>query len=317
MSLLVKVLAYLGAIYGSILTYKLLRLITFWTRTGSLPRYKYKHSNQDPWAFITGSSDGIGLALAQELASSSFNIILHGRNPIKLEAAKKTILSEFPSVQVRYVVTDVCIPGDNLLVKIQEIVDELKDLHITVLINNVGGPAPKMNPLFKPFWQTAAWEIDDQLAMNVRFTCHLTSLLIPLFLQKSKPALIINISSRANVGLPYLAMYSGGKGFIDSWTVSLRREMQTEGKDIEVLCVVPMKVTGTSFRKEKSEWMMPDSRTFARGTLNRIGGDQAVTEGYWSHGIMSFVTGSLPEWILMKVIVKAMAEEAEKDKKRE
>lgn len=314
---LIKILAYIGYIYGVLLTFKLFRFITYWTRTGSLVRYKYKHNNQDPWAFITGSSDGIGLGLAQELASSGFNIVLHGRNHTKLEAAKKSILSDFPSIQVRYVVADVCTPGDKLLVKIQEIVEELKDLHITILINNVGGPAPKMDPLFKPIWQTAAWEIDDQLAMNVRFTCHLTSLLIPLFLQKSKPTLIINISSGADVGLPYVAMYSGGKGFIDSWTISLRREMQVEGKDIEVLCVRPMKVTGTSFRKEKSEWMMPDSRKFARGTLNRIGGDRAVTEGYWTHGIMDWVTGSLPEWILMKVIVKAMREEAEKDKKRE
>jgi len=316
MSPLIKILASLGAIYGATLTFQVLRFISFWTRTGSLARYKYKHNNQDPWAFVSGSSDGIGLGLAQELASSGFNIILHGRNPTKLEAAKNSILSEHPNIQVRYIIADICLPGNQLLTKIQEIIDQLKDLHLTILINNVGGPAPNQDPLYKTLDKTAAWEIDDQIAMNIRFTCHLTSSVIPLLIKNSKPALIMNIGSITDTGLPYVAMYSGSKGFINSWTLSLRREMKGEGRDLEVLCVKPMKVTGTSFRSEKPDWRMPDSRTFARSTLNRIGGERGVTEGYWGHGIMANILKRLPERVLLAMLVKNIRKEAEQDKKR-
>lgn len=312
----IKILASLGAIYGATLTFKLLRFLSFWTRTGSLSRYKYKHNDQDPWAFVTGSSDGIGLGLAQELANDGFNIVLHGRNPTKLEAAKKAILFEHPNIQVRYIIADVCIPGDGLLTKIQEIKEQLQDLHLTVLINNVGGPAPNMDPLYKTIDKTVGWEIDDQIAMNIRFTCHLTSTIIPLLIKNNKPALIMNIGSITDAGLPYVAMYSGTKGFINSWTMSLRREMKAEGRDLEVLCVKPMKVTGTSFRVEKSTWNMPDPRTFGRSTLNRIGGSRGCTEGYWGHGIMANVVSRLPEKLLMFLLVKNIREEAGKDKKR-
>ena len=37
------------------------------------------------WAVVTGSTDGIGMALAFELASKGLHLILVGRNPTKLK----------------------------------------------------------------------------------------------------------------------------------------------------------------------------------------------------------------------------------------
>lgn len=89
----------------------------------------------------------------------------------------------------------------------------------------------------------------------------------------------MNIGAGAKAGLPYLAMYSGTKGFVDSWTVALAREMKAEGRDVGVLCVTPMKVTGTSTRKEVVTFTMPDTRMFARTTLGRVGGGRILTAG--------------------------------------
>ncbi|MEL6948347.1 MAG: SDR family oxidoreductase [Pseudomonadota bacterium] len=43
------------------------------------------------WALITGSSQGIGFALANGLAKAGANIILNGRDPAKLDAAAETL----------------------------------------------------------------------------------------------------------------------------------------------------------------------------------------------------------------------------------
>ncbi|MBN2823919.1 MAG: SDR family NAD(P)-dependent oxidoreductase, partial [Campylobacterales bacterium] len=52
----------------------------------------FKQQNNKPVAFITGSSRGIGYAIAYALAQSGFDIVLHGKNNSKhLQQAKETI----------------------------------------------------------------------------------------------------------------------------------------------------------------------------------------------------------------------------------
>ena len=41
---------------------------------------------------ITGSTDGIGLETAKLLVSQGHHVLLHGRNPKKLEQVQKTLL---------------------------------------------------------------------------------------------------------------------------------------------------------------------------------------------------------------------------------
>jgi hypothetical protein len=64
-----------------------------------LPRYL--HAPGFSWALVTGSTSGVGLALASELCSRGFNVILHGRNQAKLEDVRSKLLIEFPSRQSR------------------------------------------------------------------------------------------------------------------------------------------------------------------------------------------------------------------------
>ncbi|MFS8017268.1 putative very-long-chain 3-oxoacyl-CoA reductase [Helianthus anomalus] len=58
------------------------------------------------WALVTGSTDGIGKALAFELAKQGLNIILVGRNPSKLETVSTEIKSKFEKTQIKEVVFD-------------------------------------------------------------------------------------------------------------------------------------------------------------------------------------------------------------------
>lgn len=106
MAVVTQVLTWLGAVCASILALRLYNFIRLYTRSSDLERYRHKEGHKEPWALITGSSDGIGLAFAYELASAGFNVILHGRNLSKLENAKKSIAQEHPSRSIRIIVAE-------------------------------------------------------------------------------------------------------------------------------------------------------------------------------------------------------------------
>ena len=50
---------------------------------------------KDSWAIVTGCTDGIGKALALELAKRGFNIYLLGRDPKKLQDTQKEIEKDY------------------------------------------------------------------------------------------------------------------------------------------------------------------------------------------------------------------------------
>ena len=59
----------------------------YWGTKVSIERYGPKGT----WAVVTGATDGIGKAIAFELASRGFNIVLVSRNAEKLNATAKEI----------------------------------------------------------------------------------------------------------------------------------------------------------------------------------------------------------------------------------
>lgn len=207
-----SILTLIGALWVSVMAYKFVSFLHLHLRSSSLHRYAHKRGDDQPWALVTGSSDGIGLGFAHELARAGFNIILHGRNRAKLEDRKKALAQEFPKTDIRFIVADVCDDAP-MEKKVDLVVDQLKGLHLTVLVNNVGGPPPRMEPLYKSMDAYTPNEIEGMLDMNIRFTAHLTRCVVPILNRDKKPGLIINTGSAADMGLPWLSMYAGAKGF--------------------------------------------------------------------------------------------------------
>jgi 17beta-estradiol 17-dehydrogenase / very-long-chain 3-oxoacyl-CoA reductase len=311
-------LLYLGTLYLLTILYRLLRFIHLYTRTGSLSRYHYTSpSSSPPWALITGSSDGIGLGFAHELAAKNFNIILHGRNPVKLSNIQSLLSTQYPNVQFKVVVADSSLTGPEMLTDIERIVDSLKGVHLTVLVNNVGGPPPGMSPLYTTFGESKVKDIDATIALNIRFTALLTNKILPLWKDTSSPRLILNVGSIAEIGAPLAAVYGGTKAWITSWTKGMRREMKGEGRDVEVLAVLPLLVTGVSFRKKEAGVMLPDIRMFARNCLRLVGCGRAVVLGWWVHAIEVWLFDLVPAGILDWVLWDMVKKEEAVDKKRD
>jgi NAD(P)-dependent dehydrogenase (short-subunit alcohol dehydrogenase family) len=82
-------------------------------------------------AFISGSTQGIGFAIAQALAGEGVNVTLHGRDRIRLDRAIAVLQHEAPATTVTGVVADFAHPA-----QVDRVAVGLGKLDI--LINNVG-----------------------------------------------------------------------------------------------------------------------------------------------------------------------------------
>ena len=85
---------------------------------------------------VTGASDGIGKALAFELVKRKFKVILIARNYDKLKKVSQEIQRNYKDATLKIIVYDFTETSTSRYVN--EIHERLKDLDISIIINNVG-----------------------------------------------------------------------------------------------------------------------------------------------------------------------------------
>ncbi|MDX1521838.1 MAG: SDR family NAD(P)-dependent oxidoreductase [Anaerolineae bacterium] len=173
--------------------------------------------------FITGGGSGIGLALAEAFLSLNNTVIICGRNPKKLAAAK----TQFPALHpIRCDLTDEA----DVRRTVEQLKTDFNDLN--VLVNNAG-----MLHMYDFFRESNGLEkIEREISTNLTAPIQLTKRLLPVLAQNPEAA-IINVSSGlAYVPMAGAAVYCATKAALHSWTRSLRHQLaQTPVKVFEVL----------------------------------------------------------------------------------
>jgi 17beta-estradiol 17-dehydrogenase / very-long-chain 3-oxoacyl-CoA reductase len=277
-----------GALSLLTILYKLVHLFYPYIRAGSLQKY---NKNGNAWALVTGSSDGIGQAIAYELCSKGFNIILHGRNLRKLSSVQSTLSAAFPRTQFRLFVADATASTSVNSAAIQEFIVTITDLNLTVLVNNVGG-AGVLAAAFTTFAEHKSKEIDDLISLNIYFTLHLTHALLPV-LARQPSALIMNTGSTSQTGMPYISVYSPTKAYINAWSNALSMELEAEGLNIEIITVMSGN-TQTGQDTRAANLFRPTANTFAKAALGKVGCGRTVVTGYFWHAAQSGAMDLLP-----------------------
>jgi 17beta-estradiol 17-dehydrogenase / very-long-chain 3-oxoacyl-CoA reductase len=284
---------------------KILSFAWLYLRPSSLRRYRKDHwdSRDGNWALVTGASDGIGQAFASELCEQGFNVVLHGRNSRKLERVQEELNQRFPKSQTDILVFDANLSPSSSMEK--EILAKLHGLKLSVLINNIGGTTgvQSRSETYSTIDKHTVEAIDGIININARFTSQITRLLLPLLLKRPR-SLILNVSSAAEWGMPYISVYAGTKAYITAWTKALKAEMMAEKRRVEVLGIVVGSVQTTS-NSQPPNIFHPTARTFARSTMDRVGCGKASVYGYFPHALQG-VFLSLPEWMARRVIISTM-----------
>lgn len=178
---------------------------------------------------ITGSSGGIGLAIAKQLASEGSQITLVARNADKLSE----MVSELDGTGHQYIQADLSLQDG-----VDKIVDHLSESSYDVLINNAGVG------LYGHFEELALETQMSMLALNINALVALSY----AFLKTAKSGnTLMNVGSVLGISsFAGAAAYAGTKGFVIKFSESLWYEFKD--RNIHIIAFCPG-VTATNFHQ--------------------------------------------------------------------
>ncbi|MEX2805314.1 3-oxoacyl-[acyl-carrier-protein] reductase [Streptococcus sp. H31] len=216
---------------------------------------------QNKNAFITGSTRGIGLAVAHKFAALGANIVLNGRSAIGEE-----LLAEFASYDVKVIAVsgDVSDYADAKRM-VQQAQGELGN--IDILVNNAGITNDKL------MLKMTEADFETVLKINLTGAFNMTqSVLKPM--TKARQGAIINMSSvvglTGNVGQ---ANYAASKAGLLGFTKSVAREVAARGVRVNAIAPGFIESDMTDAIPDK----MKDSM-LAQIPMKRIGKAEEVAE---------------------------------------
>ena len=179
-----------------------------------------------PSIVITGASDGIGRALALEMAKRGYTLGLCARRLDKLKALKQHILKEYPGCAVDVAELDV-----SDYAKIGPVLRKFKDDLGTLDIVLANAGIARAGKVGKAPWQQHVEVINT----NVNGALVTLSEALKIFREQGHGHLVGTSSVAAFRGLPNNAAYSASKAALATFMEAIRAETVNETIDVTVL----------------------------------------------------------------------------------
>ncbi|KAF4530479.1 hypothetical protein B566_EDAN014681 [Ephemera danica] len=243
------------------------------------------------WAVVTGSTDGIGKAYAQELARRGVNIILISRNLERLSKVAEELEYEF-GVETKIIQADFS-DGKQIY---EQISRELGDIEVGILVNNVGVILPYPMDI-EDMSEDQVW---SHINVNIGAATMMCKMLVKPMKERRRGA-IVNISSISGMGpTPYLSVYGATKAYMDSFSQALNYECRSSGVTVQTLTpgYVNTQMVSYSPSLKRGGLLVPSAAVFAKNAILTMGVSNKTT-GYWSHGLEYWFFSVLPSWVWM------------------
>ena len=195
---------------------------------GALPGAKSRTAANwsGKWALITGASAGIGVALAEELASGGTNLVLTARRKDRLaELARRLSTTHKISTEV----FPANLVDSNAPEEIFAFTKE-KGIEIELLINNAGFGQ------YGEFHSIEKQRLLDMVQLNCHAVVHVTRLYLPEMVARHSGDILILASTASFQAVPYISTYAATKAFDLLFAEGLAEEMKPYGIHVCALC---------------------------------------------------------------------------------
>ncbi|MAD96459.1 MAG: short-chain dehydrogenase [Flavobacteriaceae bacterium] len=194
-------------------------------------------------AIVTGSSKGIGKAIAKGLAQMGATVVISSRN----QAACDEVVAEFEKDGLK-AVGIACHIGkeDQRKALVDQVVDSLG--RIDVLVNNAA-----INPVYGPIENVEPEIFDKIMDVNVKAPWALSNLVLP-HMQKNNNGSIINIASVEALTPGFgLGLYSTSKAALLMLTKNQAKEWGQHGINVNAICpgLIQTKFSAALWTNEK------------------------------------------------------------------
>ncbi|KAI4897676.1 hypothetical protein NFI96_019161 [Prochilodus magdalenae] len=285
----VETLALVGAFYTASKAVVLMRDCYSLIRLHFIPRLVNPTDlvhQYGKWAVVSGASEPIAKAYAEELARHGVSIILISPDVSSISVAARSV-SEAHGVETVLIEADFS-QGPAAWKPIK---DAIGDRDVGFVVNCLDSSLD-VSQDFLDLPEGKVWHIINN---NVAAATLVTRLALPGMAERRRGA-VVNISSGGcSRPIPRKTTLSASTAFLDHFSRALRYEYGPQGVFVQSL--VPYRVA--SQEEEGSAgagWLVPQAQVYARHALSTLGISHRTT-GYWPHTIQFRLVQCMPEWI--------------------
>jgi short-subunit dehydrogenase len=239
-----------------------------------------------PWAVVTGASDGIGQAMARDLARSGVNVVLVARRSERLVALARELTTH--GVETRAVAADLARPS-----AVKAVLEQTAMLDVGLLVAAAGfGTSGR-------FLETALDEELEMLDVNVRAVLALSHAFGQRFATRGRGGIVLFSSLVAFQGVPFAAHYAATKSWVQTLAEGLHLELKPSGVDVIASAPGPVH-SGFASRARMRMGAALRPEVVASQTLAALGRRMTVRPGWLSKFLEASLT--LPRAIRARIM---------------
>lgn len=212
-------------------------------------------TNSDTWAVVTGCTDGIGFAFAEELAGYGYNIVMVSRDVVKLGNRQKYLEKTYKIKTLLFPV-DISRPGNFY----ERFANVIQKLNVKTVVNNVG-----ISYKYPEYFHRNDFDLyDSMIECNVMCITKLTYIILNYC--QPREITFINMSSMlGEIPGPLYTIYSSTKSYVTKFTEDLSLEYN-EDPLINFYCIKPWLVS-TKMSRVKPTAVCPSPRIYVSQVL--------------------------------------------------
>lgn len=245
-----------------------------------------------PWALVTGASEGIGRAFAEQLAARGLHVVLVARRRALLEALAAELGARH-GVQCRVIASDLAAPG-----AVQRLAEATAGLDIGLAVAAAGFGTSG------PLAESSLAHETEMLEVNCTAVLGLSWHMARRMSVRGHGGIVLLSSVVAFQGVPRAAHYAATKAYVQTLAEGLRVELGPLGVDVIASAPGPVR-SGFEARADLKMAQALPPATVATQTLEALGKRGIVRPG-WLSKLLGWSLATAPRPLRVQIMKQVM-----------